>query len=269
MDIDTLHRIRFHEVEETLAILGHYKKSGSLIEIGAGTGFQSKVFSEHGYFVEAVDLKESNYSGDMIYAVKFYDGVSLPFEDDSFDILFSSNVLEHVLELEAFQGEMARVLKKDGLAIHILPSGSWRFWTTLFHPFLEPIRLIGEHRRKGRSIGGTHPPNNENSTRDFAPSPPAPRSLFRLLKLLLLAMIPRRHGERGNVWSEVYWFSKWQWYSFFKKSGWAIESYRTSGIFYDGSLVLAAFLPIKLSMRLSFIMGSSTHIFVLRPPTKT
>jgi len=264
MDIETLHRIRLHEVKRALSILGCYKNSGTLIEIGAGTGFQSRVFSEHGYTVEAVDLKESTYSGNMVYPVKTYDGVNLPFEDDSFDILFSSNVLEHILKLDSFQREMGRVLKDDGLAIHILPTGSWRVWTTLLHPILEPFRLMRDYRRKLSSIVVKHPQKNEISTDDL--THPPRNSRLRFLKLFLIALIPRRHGERGNIWSEIYWFSKRQWYSFFEESGWTVESYDTSNIFYDGSLVPAAFLPMGISLRLSSVLGSSTHIFVLRPP---
>jgi len=267
MDIDTLHSIRLHEVKRALSILGPYKNSGTLIEIGAGTGFQSRMFSEHGYAVEAVDLKESTYSADMVYPVKTYNGVNLPFEDESFDILFSSNVLEHILELDSFQEEMGRVLKEDGLAIHILPTGSWRVWTTLLHPILEPIRLVRDRRRKLRSIDAEHSSDQEISTGNLTQLPPR-NSPLRLLKLVLIALIPRRHGERGNIWSEIYWFSKRQWYSFFETSGWTVESYHTSGIFYDGSLVPAAFLPMNVSMRLSSVLGSSTHIFVLRPPSR-
>jgi len=266
MDINTLHRIRLHEVKKALSILGPYKKSGSLIEIGAGSGFQSRMFSEHGYTVEAVDLEESTYSGDMVYPVKSYNGVNLPFENESFDILFSSNVLEHILELDSFQEEMGRVLKEDGLAIHILPTGSWRVWTTLLHPILEPIRLIRDRRRKLRNVDVKHPPINEISTDDL--THPPRNSRLRFLKLFLIALIPRRHGERGNIWSEIYWFSKRHWYSFFEKSGWTVESYHTSNIFYDGSQVPAAFLPMEISLRLSSVLGSSTHIFVLRPPSR-
>lgn len=267
MDIETLHTIRLHEINKTLDILAGYTQSGRLLEIGAGTGFQSKLFSEHGYSVEAVDLENSDYSADLVYPVTFYDGETLPFENDSFDILFSSNVLEHIVQLESFQTEMARVLKRDGVAIHILPSGSWRFWTTLFHPFLEPVRILGERRRKRLSTSQVQAKNNESSTPNDPTSPSNRHSIFRVLRLFLVALTPRRHGERGNLWTELYWFSKLQWKSFFDTSGWTVDGYHTSGIFYEGSLVIASLLSTKLSIALSSVLGSSTHIFVLRPPS--
>ena len=46
------------------------------------------------------------------------------------------------------QKEIHRVLKPDGRAIHVLPSGSWRFWTNLTAPLKNwrPVPTVhGEH----------------------------------------------------------------------------------------------------------------------------
>jgi SAM-dependent methyltransferase len=47
----------------------------------------------------------------------FYDGVSLPFEDASFDTVLSVQVLEHTAEPQRLLEEMSRVLRPDGLMI--------------------------------------------------------------------------------------------------------------------------------------------------------
>jgi len=60
-----------------------------------------------------------------------YDGKKLPFENSTFDIVFSSNVLEHLPNLDEIQKEFSRVLNNNGICIHILPSSSWRFWTII------------------------------------------------------------------------------------------------------------------------------------------
>jgi predicted SAM-dependent methyltransferase len=62
-----------------------------------------------------------------------YDGQRIPFGDDSFDVVFSSNVLEHIPHVDAFQQEIHRVLKPGGVAVHIVPSSSWRWWTNITH----------------------------------------------------------------------------------------------------------------------------------------
>ena len=42
----------------------------------------------------------------------YYDGVNLPFDDESFDCIFSSEVFEHVLLLDEVLSEMNGVLKR-------------------------------------------------------------------------------------------------------------------------------------------------------------
>ena len=62
-----------------------------------------------------------------------YDGKQIPLASDTVDVVFSSNVLEQVPDVEGPLGEMKRVLVPGGLAIHVLPTPAWRYWTTLTH----------------------------------------------------------------------------------------------------------------------------------------
>lgn len=62
-----------------------------------------------------------------------YDGVNIPFADHSFDVVFSSNVLEHIRQIEPFQRELHRILTPEGRAVHIVPNFGWRFWANLAH----------------------------------------------------------------------------------------------------------------------------------------
>lgn len=45
----------------------------------------------------------------------------IPYEDGYFDVIYSSQVLEHVKDIIFFKSETLRVLKKGGIAIHIFP----------------------------------------------------------------------------------------------------------------------------------------------------
>jgi len=45
----------------------------------------------------------------------------IPYDDESFDFIFSSSTLEHVQDLKSAFAEMARVLRKGGVAIHVFP----------------------------------------------------------------------------------------------------------------------------------------------------
>ncbi len=133
---DHLESIRIYELKKVLSIISEEKKKikdVKILEIGAGTGWQAKKLTENGYTVEAIDLNNSNYLKNRIWPITDYDGEHIPFPDNYFDILFSSSVLEHIPHLEKFQIEMQRVLKPDGIAVHIVPNGNWRFWTSIVH----------------------------------------------------------------------------------------------------------------------------------------
>jgi SAM-dependent methyltransferase len=110
-----------------------FPHGGKLLEIGAGTGWQAQALQAQGFDVEAIDLSGSNYREHRVFPVVDYDGHRIPSGDASFDVVFSSNVLEHIPHVEEFQHEIHRVLKPGGVAVHIVPSSSWRFWTNLTH----------------------------------------------------------------------------------------------------------------------------------------
>jgi ubiquinone/menaquinone biosynthesis C-methylase UbiE len=62
-----------------------------------------------------------------------YDGHSIPFDNQSFDIVFSSNVMEHILHTYEIQKEISRVLNNDGISIHVMPTPTWRILTNITH----------------------------------------------------------------------------------------------------------------------------------------
>jgi ubiquinone/menaquinone biosynthesis C-methylase UbiE len=66
----------------------------------------------------------------------FFDGKSIPFPDNSFDLLLCTEVLERALEPLVLIEKMKRVLKIDGLILitapsmrgeHEIPYDFWRF----------------------------------------------------------------------------------------------------------------------------------------------
>jgi SAM-dependent methyltransferase len=83
-------------------------------EIGGGSGFQAGVAASRGCESVSNDLPERPFPPPYLFAVSDYDGINLPAPDASCDLIFSSNVPEHVAHLLPPFAEMRRVLKFVG-----------------------------------------------------------------------------------------------------------------------------------------------------------
>ncbi len=170
--IEYLNRLRAAEIAKVAA---HIPARARVLEIGAGTGQQALELKRLGFDVAAIELKESAYSGARVFPITDYDGAHIPFPDASFDVVFSSNALEHVRDLAGMHAEIKRVLKPDGLCVHVLPTHAWRFWSSLT---AYPNAL----RHLGRAIKG-------GGRREWGVA----------LRWLGSAALQPRHGERGHA----------------------------------------------------------------------
>ncbi len=224
-----------------------------LVEIGGGSGWQARLLAEAGYDVTSFDLASSAYTASRTFPVQDYDGHRLPLDDASVDVVFSSNVLEHIPHVRAFQGELHRILKPDGIAVHLLPTASWRHWTTMTHYPWVATKLM--HRLASRRPGAEAGPGA--SSRPVPESTPARRALANNL-------VPARHGEFGNALTELYYFSRPRWSRLFTETGWRIEHYATNGLAYTGHSLFGEALSLDARRQMSRILGSACHIFVLR-----
>jgi SAM-dependent methyltransferase len=243
MNLAYLRAIREHEVNaavQHLRALG--MTHGRLLEVGAGAGWQSRHLAQLGYEVQAVDVAQSNYASARVWPVGDYDGRHLPFPDGNFDVLFTSNVLEHIPHLQELLQEMWRVVRIGGIALHIVPSGAWRAWTNVTY---YPAKMIGYVQR----------------WRNCADKP----AISQADRLPVIgAMLPRRHGETGNALTEVVHFSKPRWRAALVRPGWKLEGTFPNGLLYTGNTLLGTRLSISVRERLSRVLGSSCHFFVLR-----
>jgi SAM-dependent methyltransferase len=258
-----LEAIRLAELERIESILGTTVSAGArILEVGAGTGWQARELSARGYQVSAIDIPTSNHGKARIWPITDFDGRHIPFPDRSFDIVYSSNVLEHVEDVEALNEEIARLLKDDGTAIHYVPTTAGRAWSIV--AFL-PALLRDVYRRLRASaaspLGSATPTTADDPP--IAPRPATTRDRALVAKVAR-RLTPHVHGSEGTWFGELWRFRKATWDRFFAHLGWMTVFHATNGLFLTGDMILGARLPVERRKRLSRALGSSANLYVLK-----
>jgi len=245
------------------------KPDDRLLEIGGGSGFQASLLSRCVKQCISIDVKPHP---NPIVPVTIYDGKTLPFDDNSFDVIFSSNVLEHIIDLDDLLCECARVLKPNGMMVHVVPSVSWRIWTTIsYYPAMprilwgnllnlrnmnSPVEILQSVPKKSYGEGQQHDQNKINRLFCLI------RQNFKLKWIRSILLSPR-HGERGNELTEAYYYRRSWWRSLFARNGWTVVNEEPCQLFYSGNILFGGVLGLKIRKALSHIFGSSTHLFKL------
>jgi SAM-dependent methyltransferase len=121
--------------------------AGEIVRAGLSEGLDicgCEVFYEGGSTREQVH----DLLGTRVFELK---GGRAPFADESFDLIYSNQVLEHVPDLSATVADMYRLLKPNGLLLSLFPSREvWReghcgvpFAHRFGYPALIAGRLLG------------------------------------------------------------------------------------------------------------------------------
>lgn len=97
---------------------GHLS-GGKLLDVGCGSKPYRSFFSVEEYVGMDIEINRHAHSNEDIDV--YYDGRHIPFEDEFFDNVFSSEVFEHVFNLEELLGEINRVTKMEGKLLITLP----------------------------------------------------------------------------------------------------------------------------------------------------
>jgi SAM-dependent methyltransferase len=233
---------------EAQAVRPLFEPGRRLLEIGGANGYQAALLASWGLEVESIDLA-GREKGPMHFPVRDYDGRQFPFEDDQFDYVFSSNVLEHIPDLDLAFAEMKRVARSGATFIHLLPTSAWRWWTNVAHwPFLFRRYVLG--KRTGMHIA--------------VPSSIAEGARKRgIAHMVKRALLPAAHGEYPNAIAELYYFSAMRWRREFRRHGFTLIDQKPAGIFYTG-YGIAEGVGVEGRRRLARVLGSACTIFVMR-----
>src|SRR5690606_22363204 len=92
---------------------------GKLLDFGCGSKPYKALFTVSEYVGTDIEVSGHDHRHEAIDV--YYDGKTLPFADESFDSVFSSEDFEHVFNLSQILGELRRVLKPGGHMLFTVP----------------------------------------------------------------------------------------------------------------------------------------------------
>ena len=95
------------------------KTPKDILDVGCGLRPYEQFFKNSRY--TGIDIEMSGREAENKKPDKIYDGLNIPFPDESFDIAICTEVLEHCINPEKLLKEMHRVLKKKGVLFLTVP----------------------------------------------------------------------------------------------------------------------------------------------------
>ncbi len=196
---------------------------GRALELGAGDGFQSPMIRDHAESLVSTDYRLPPLDDDTIEVRALAaEDVAQAFQPGEFDLVYSSNMLEHVAAPRAVLMAVGLVLADDGITIHVMPNQLWKACQmVLYVPNLVVTAIndllvakggsaLAERLRKADDgVGAGHDATDKNN-------PTVVRSKRPLIERLLM---PRPHGVSLTHRQEFTAFSRRRWVAEFEQAG--------------------------------------------------
>ena len=107
-------------------------ESKTVLDLGCNTGYGSEILFKTAKRVVGVDVSAAAIStakklyGHLGIDFRLIDGKQLPFNDNEFDIIISCQVIEHIVDYNAYLNELKRILSPLGIVIFTTPNALLR-----------------------------------------------------------------------------------------------------------------------------------------------
>jgi SAM-dependent methyltransferase len=246
--------LRDFEIRHALAGFdpGHFANA---LELGCGSGKHSKCLAQYCRRLVALEYDAKKLTEKSDGRITFVEGDAQDlsrFSDGQFDLIFSSNLIEHLREIDRCMSECRRVVTDDGLIIHTVPNRTWKvFHLALYYPFMGKAllrRVLSKREATPRvdTCRGARPLFDDNLR------PHRKRPLLRKL------LPPEPHGiSRSNRREFVNWGQR-HWIAIFQRNG--LEVIKTVrlpfyfGYGYNFRMLLRAGNRLRLSASTGYVM---------------
>jgi ubiquinone/menaquinone biosynthesis C-methylase UbiE len=146
VDYSRLSRRIGHQLQIVEKMGIRIQPGASILDLGCGEGNTVRALRELGFDAWGCDIELWDSPGSNELKEKGWirkipmDPYRLPFDDKQFDLILTSEVLEHVMNYDDFIAENHRVQKDNGLSMHIFPG---RYTPIEMHVF---VPLASVHR---------------------------------------------------------------------------------------------------------------------------
>lgn len=139
------------KLAKRLCELHNIKPSSKLLEVGAGRPDVLKGFKNIGIEVFGCDISKASRDAckEEEIPFKLVDFVKnkLPYRDNSFDVVYSKSVIEHMPNVLDFVTECRRVLKPGGLFLALTPD-----WNANYKTFFDDFTHVRPMTRRSMKL---------------------------------------------------------------------------------------------------------------------
>jgi SAM-dependent methyltransferase len=206
------------------------------LELGAGRGLQTRLLTQAAATIISTDLNpnilDNEPTPSIQYAICDAETVASQFATAQFDLVYSSNLLEHVPNVQTALQGLHQVLRDDGIMIHVMPSPFWKLCHVCFYLpnqaiiFLEKVTEPGGLQKLARKIRGVK--DQSAPQQRFGNNPKTQRKPRSLVHRLLL---PKPHGVSENNLKELYAFSMKRWQQEFTRANLKVVKVKKGPVF--------------------------------------